>query len=195
MDNYLIKSRDEELRYTLGVAYPVKQVDTDGHFANAPALRKAAWEYIKNMQEDDDVEKVAKSIFEEIIKTVKTGNELRIDVTDMDIDSFEKNLKDMHQNPVNDCYVVESYIAPADMDIDSFEKNLKDMHQNPVNDCYVVESYIAPADMNISGEEIHKGDWLLGVVWSKEMFEKIKSGERTGYSIGGKGVLVDSDEF
>jgi len=163
MDNYLIKSRDEELRYTLGVAYPVKQVDTDGHFANAPALRKAAWEYIKNMQEDDDVEKVAKSIFEEIIKTVKTGNELRIDVTDMDIDSFEKNLKDMHQNPVNDCYVVESYIAPA--------------------------------DMNISGEEIHKGDWLLGVVWSKEMFEKIKSGERTGYSIGGKGVLVDSDEF
>jgi len=160
MPEYLVKSKDEELRYTLGVAYPVNQVDTDGHFTNAPALRKGAWNYLKSMQEDTDVEKIAKSVFEEILKAVKTGDELRIDVTEMDVEGLHKNLKDMHKDS-----------AP---------------------NSYVVESYIAPADMNIAGEEIHKGDWLLGVVWSEEMFTKIKTGERTGYSIGGSGVLVDA---
>lgn len=162
MSKYLVKSQDEELRYTLGVAYPVKDVDTDGHFANAPALRKSAWDYLKSMQEDDDVEKIAKSIFEEILKAVDNGDELRIDITDMDVGGLKKNLKDMHMVEADGSYVVESYIAPADMDI--------------------------------AGEEIHKGDWLLGVVWSEEMFNKIKSGERTGYSIGGTGVLIDVED-
>lgn len=159
MEKYLVKSKDESLHYTLGVAYPVDTVDTDDHFAKEDAVRKAAWNYLKNIQEDDDVEKIAKNVFEEILKVYETGDEIRIEITDMDTEGLRKNLKDMHEDSVEDCYVVESYLAPTDMEI--------------------------------NGEEIHKGDWMLGVVWSEEMFNKILSGERTGYSIGGKGTLID----
>jgi len=159
MDKYLIKSQDESLHYTLGVAYPVDTVDTDNHFAKEDVVRKAAWDYLKGIQEEDDVDKIAKAIFEEILKASETGEEIRVDITEMDTDNLRKNLKDMHEEPVDDCYVVESYVAPV--------------------------------DMKIEGEEIHKGDWMLGVIWSEEMFNKILSGERTGYSIGGKGTLVD----
>lgn len=49
----------------------------------------------------------------------------------------------------------------------------------------VVESYLAPCDMLINGEAVKAGTWLLGVVWSEEMFAKILKGERIGYSLGG----------
>lgn len=54
----------------------------------------------------------------------------------------------------------------------------------------VVESYIAPVDFEIGGEPVKKGSWLLGVVWSEEHYDKIESGERTGYSLGGKAMRV-----
>lgn len=54
----------------------------------------------------------------------------------------------------------------------------------------IVESYIAPVDFEIDGELIKRGTWLMGVVWSEEMFEKIERGERTGYSLGGRAMRV-----
>jgi len=49
----------------------------------------------------------------------------------------------------------------------------------------IVDSFWTPCDMEINGEQVKKGSWLLGIVWSEEMFEKIRSGERRGYSMGG----------
>lgn len=49
----------------------------------------------------------------------------------------------------------------------------------------IVESYIAPADLKIDGQEVKKGAWLLGVVWSESMWNKIKAGDRTGFSMFG----------
>lgn len=109
----IVKS-DEHLNYTLGIAYPVNEVDTDDHFAQEEAIRKGMWDYMRLLQGDDDVTKLAKSIFEEIIKAVKTDKEIRIDVTDMSIDELSKNIKDMHESPVTEAEVVECYQAPVD---------------------------------------------------------------------------------
>jgi|ERR1035437_1956904 hypothetical protein len=50
----------------------------------------------------------------------------------------------------------------------------------------IVESYIAPADFTVDGKQIKKGTWLMGVIWSKDMWKQIKANKITGYSMGGK---------
>lgn len=55
----------------------------------------------------------------------------------------------------------------------------------------IVESYIAPDDMIVNGQPVKKGSWLLGVVWSEAMFEKIKNGERVGLSLYGRADQID----
>jgi len=74
---------------------------------------------------------------------------------------------------------------------EDFEKRFKDMHQDWLEDgSYIVESYLAPCDFEIDDYVVKKGTWLLGVKWSDEMYEKIKKGERTGFSMGGTGDRV-----
>lgn len=56
-----------------------------------------------------------------------------------------------------------------------------------------VESFIAPADFVMDGasERVKKGSWVLGVkVFAKDMWEAIKSGEYTGFSMAGEAVKV-----
>lgn len=159
---YTVSKSDETLNYTLGVAYPVDEVDKQEHFAKADVVRKAAWDYMRLLQGEDDITKLSKSIFEEIIKAIQSGNEIQIDVTDMAVDDISKNIRDMHNTDVPEAEVVECYQSPV--------------------------------DFTLGEEEVKKGDWLLGVVWPEEQFEKILSGERVGYSIHGKGVCVEVDE-
>jgi hypothetical protein len=54
----------------------------------------------------------------------------------------------------------------------------------------VVESYLAPMDMKIDGQSVKKGAWLLGVRWSDAMWQKVKNGERTGFSMYGRASRV-----
>ena len=55
----------------------------------------------------------------------------------------------------------------------------------------VVESYIYRGPRwEINGEVVEPGDWLLGVVWRADAWERIKNGEFTGYSIQGWGRRV-----
>lgn len=49
----------------------------------------------------------------------------------------------------------------------------------------VVESFIAPETFTINGEEILKGSWVLVSIASEEVWEAIKRGEITGYSLYG----------
>lgn len=53
----------------------------------------------------------------------------------------------------------------------------------------VVESYLwpegAPDWPQPNGYVVKAGDWLLGVQWSPEAWQTIKSGQRAGYSIQG----------
>jgi hypothetical protein len=50
----------------------------------------------------------------------------------------------------------------------------------------LVESFIAPVDMDIGGEKVKKGSWVITVkVLSDKVWNSIKSGDLTGFSIGG----------
>lgn len=84
------------------------------------------------------------------------------------------------------------------LDITDLEELLKsesdgldDQHLQVDEPCgVIVESYVAPIDMTVNGEAIKKGTWMLGVVWTPEMFAKIKKGERTGLSMYGRATKV-----
>jgi hypothetical protein len=52
----------------------------------------------------------------------------------------------------------------------------------------VVESYLAPADVELGGQVIKQGTWIMGVkVLDDAMWQAVKDGEYTGFSIGGRG--------
>jgi len=50
----------------------------------------------------------------------------------------------------------------------------------------VLESYVAPDDLTIAGHRVKKGSWLLTTrILDKNVWEDIKSGKLTGYSMAG----------
>ncbi|QWF73573.1 terminase [Bacillus subtilis] len=58
----------------------------------------------------------------------------------------------------------------------------------------VVESYVAPADFEMNGEIIKKGSWVLVTKASEEVWEEIKKGEITGYSMAGVADIAKQEE-
>jgi len=66
------------------------------------------------------------------------------------------------------------------------------MHRMRVNDqVKVLESYLAPTDFSIGDITVRKGTWMFAVrVLSDELWERVKSGELTGFSIGGSARRV-----
>lgn len=61
------------------------------------------------------------------------------------------------------------------------------MHRKLVNGkVRIYESYIAPANLTIGGQKVKKGTWLLMYhVPDDEIWQQIKSGKLTGFSMGG----------
>ena len=106
--------------------------------------------------------KKALDSLESIFKSIEDGN-TRIDITEIYEDIQKGGLNDSHVNT-------------------PFDETLGD----------IVENYIAPCDFEINGEQVTKGTWLLGVVWSEDYFEKIQSGERNGFSMEGRGRRIDA---
>lgn len=52
-----------------------------------------------------------------------------------------------------------------------------------------LESFLAPVDMEIGGQQVKRGTWLLRVrVLDDTMWEAVKSGALTGFSIGGSAI-------
>lgn len=51
----------------------------------------------------------------------------------------------------------------------------------------ILESYLAPADFTVDDETISKGTWLMGIrVIDDDLWDGVKKGEFTGFSIGGQ---------
>lgn len=75
-------------------------------------------------------------------------------------------------------------------------QNMGFMHKELANDSVkILESYIAPVDFEIDGETVSKGTWLMGVrIVDDEMWKLTKSGDLTGFSIGGVAVRTPDDE-
>ncbi len=55
----------------------------------------------------------------------------------------------------------------------------------------ILESYLAPVDFEIAGTRIRQGTWLLAVrILSDELWDQVKDGVLTGFSIGGSARRV-----
>ena len=61
------------------------------------------------------------------------------------------------------------------------------MHDNEESGLLkIVESYIVPIEMQLNGEIVKKGSWLMAtLVLDDTIWDRIKKGEISGYSIGG----------
>jgi len=75
-------------------------------------------------------------------------------------------------------------------------RNMGLMHQQKVNDkVQILENYLAPCDMQIGGQAVKKGTWLMGVrVKDASLWSAVKSGELTGFSIGGSAIRTPADQ-
>lgn len=55
----------------------------------------------------------------------------------------------------------------------------------------LVESWLAPSDLKIGGQKVKKGTWIMTVkVLSNDLWQKVKRGEITGFSIGGVATVA-----
>ena len=156
-DTLKILKRDEAQRYTLGVVYEPDVTDTDGDFAKAADIEAGSRRFMGSLQKRSTAQKKAYEIVGAFAKSLQS-EPIRVDVTDV-WDDLKKA-----------------------------GDGLGDMHTDWSEDIgVIVDNYIAPVDFTIGTERVTKGTWLMGVVWSPDYFQKILSGERTGFSMGGIG--------
>lgn len=91
----------------------------------------------------------------------------------------------------------EDFMEPQDIEASAHEYLAKSRivgsgHTDPI-EAHPVESFIAPQDFEMQGQNgpqvVKKGSWVLGVkVVDPDEWEKVKSGEYTGFSVGGFGL-------
>jgi len=63
------------------------------------------------------------------------------------------------------------------------------MHQDIIQSILPLESYLAPVTFDMRGQSVKKGTWLLRVrVLDDRIWEDVKSGRLTGFSIGGSAL-------
>lgn len=75
-----------------------------------------------------------------------------------------------------------------------FYQDIRLQHQRSTT-VKVVESFIAPHDLQLGVETVKAGTWLLGVhVTDDGIWQQVKSGKLTGFSIGGFAQRVEIEE-
>jgi hypothetical protein len=74
--------------------------------------------------------------------------------------------------------------------------NMGDMHKRLMNEgMRILEIYLAPVAFSIGKRRIKKGTWLMAIrVLDKAHWLMIKSGKRTGFSIGGSAIGIPATE-
>lgn len=161
-----IVQKNAKQRFTLGIVYEPDEVDTQGDFAKTEDIEAACWRFMQKIQGRAPVAKMALQVVGAIVKAVQAGDAARLDVSDVwaDLAKAQERINDMH-------LTTEWEDEPE-----------------------IVECYMAPVDFELNGAPVKKGSWLLGVVWPEAYFAKIEAGERTGYSMEGRGkrVVVDA---
>ena len=71
-----------------------------------------------------------------------------------------------------------------------FEKVLGKMHKVWQDEGILVENYIAPVNFVLGDQSVPKGAWIIVVkVKDEDIWQKIKSGEYTGFSMAGDGLV------
>lgn len=110
-----IVSKDDKRRYTLGIVYEPYSHDTDNEWTDPAELEKACWDFMREIQGRGETAKTALNLLAEIKKAADEGNEVQLDMTDLDEVIEKRGVNAMHVEDLEDSEVVECYIAPADM--------------------------------------------------------------------------------
>jgi len=154
--------------------------------------------------------KVAKA---DNVESVAELDEAADDTTKLDDAPFTKSIPLIKgMDPDDERYVLGVVLEPetvdAQGDIYSAEEvrqaahrfmeefgGLGLMHRFRVNgQVKVLESYLAPAEFDFGDTKVRKGTWLLAVrILSDELWERVKDGQLTGFSIGGSARRVPED--
>lgn len=192
--NFKPITKTAKQRYTLGVVYEPNVLDTQGDFATAEVIEKSAWDFMRSLQGNVPIAGGVMRIVNSVARAVTSGREIKFEVDTDDpmtevVGHVLSYLKGFHDAPVDPLTLERVAKLVED------NSPLGDMHATwdaAFGD--IVESYCAPTDFILGDEKISKGTWLLGVVWSEEMFQKIESGERNGLSLGAWAVTVEVDD-
>jgi len=90
-----------------------------------------------------------------------------------------------------DIYSAKEVRTAAHAFMEQFQ-NIGFMHRELINDkVSILESYVAPSEFTIGDQSVKEGTWLFATrVNDPEMWDGIKKGNLTGYSIGGSAVRV-----
>ena len=121
--------------------------------------------------------KKEKKVFEKYIPIIKSETEERI-VSGIVYEPGELDTDGDFSN--------EEEIRKAAYDFMERVQTFKVNHQGEEVQVAILENYIAPQDLTISGQPVKKGTWLMTTrVLEDKIWDKIKKGEITGYSMAG----------
>lgn len=102
---------------------------------------------------------------------------------------YEPDVEDSHGD-----YMTATEIEKAAHGFLKDARNIDKQHDFESGVGEVVESYIAPTDFELGDETITKGSWVLVTKASDEVWEEIKKGEITGYSMAGTAETIEKQK-
>ena len=141
-------------------------------------------EFLKEDAEEDDDEE--EDVIEKVLKCYRVP--IRIKKGDQQIIYgiiSEPNVTDLQGDRLS-----ESEIAKACHKFMQTSQRISKEHAEPAK-ADIIESYIAPVDFTCGGQSVRKGSWVMAVkVHDPGLWQAIKKGEITGFSIGGHGTRI-----
>lgn len=101
---------------------------------------------------------------------------------------YEPSVEDSHGD-----YMTSGEIEKAAHVFMKDARNIDKQHDFNAGVGEVVESYIAPTDYEIGEQEITKGSWVMVTKATDEIWESIKKGDITGYSMAGTAETIEKE--
>lgn len=102
---------------------------------------------------------------------------------------YEPDVEDSHGD-----FMTADSIEKSAHDFVKDARNIDKQHDFESGVGEVVESYIAPTDFTLAEQDIVKGSWVLVTKASDEIWEEIKKGDITGYSMAGTAETVEKEQ-
>lgn len=99
---------------------------------------------------------------------------------------YEPDVEDSHGD-----YMTAPSIEKAAHGFMKDARNIDTQHDFNSGVGEVVESYIAPTDFTLGEQDIAKGSWVLVTKATDEIWEDIKKGQITGYSMAGTAETIE----
>ena len=138
------------------------------------------------LKEDDEDGEEEEDVIEKVLKCYRVP--IRIKKGDQQIIYgiiSEPNVTDLQGDRLS-----ESEIAKACHKFMQTSQRISKEHAEPAK-ADIIESYIAPVDFTCGGQSVRKGSWVMAVkVHDPGLWQAIKKGEITGFSIGGHGTRI-----